>query len=75
MEHVEERTKELKEMKRALGLLNVDEVMFVTGWGDTTVRKIMDDEEFPALKIGKENQVSFQALREYVSTRRIKRGN
>ena len=64
----------IKMMKQDLCLLDIEDVMGITGWGETTVRKIMDtDEEFPVVKIGKKNQVSFDALKEYLQHRRITR--
>lgn len=64
----------IQEMKQDLNLLDIEDVMKLTGWGETTVREIMTDEDFPTLKIGKKNQVSFEALKEYLRYRRIKRG-
>ena len=64
-----------QEMKNELGLLDINDVMAITDWGEETVRKLMQtDKEFPVIKIGKKNQVSFEALKEYVKHRRIKRG-
>lgn len=61
-------------MKKELGLLGVEDVMKITGWGETAVRNLMKEEDFPTLKIGKPNQVLFEALQEYLKHRRIKRG-
>lgn len=66
---------ELMKLKKELGLLNVQEISFITNWSNSTILKLMDeDEELPAIKIGKENQVTFDALKEYLQHRRIKRG-
>lgn len=64
----------LKAMKDELSLLDIEEIMFVTGWGETTVREVMEEKDFPTLKIGKKNQVAFDALKEYVKHRRVRRG-
>lgn len=65
----------LEALKEELNLLNIEEIMKITGWGKTTIKEIMKtDKDFPVLKIGKHNQVSFEALKEYVKHRRIKRG-
>ena len=65
----------LQEMKQELKLLNVEETSQVTGWGIEKIRQLMnEDDEFPVIKIGKSNQVSFEALKEYIRHRRIKRG-
>lgn len=64
----------LLEMKQELKLLDIDEIRAITGWGEDTIRELMTDEEFPVVKIGKKNQVSFDGLKEYVRHRRIKRG-
>lgn len=64
----------IEQMKADLNLLNVKDVMDLTGWGETTVREIMAEDDFPTIKIGKSNQVSFDALKEYLNHRRIKRG-
>lgn len=61
-------------MKKELGLLGVEDVMKITGWGEVAVRNLMEEDDFPALKIGKSNQVLFGALQEYLKQRRIKRG-
>ena len=65
----------LEALKEELNLLTVEDVTKLTGWGEQAVREIMrTDKEFPLLKIGKGYQVSFEALKEYVKHRRIKRG-
>lgn len=64
----------VEKMKQELNLLTIEDVMGLTGWGESTVRNLMEDEEFPTIKIGKPNQVSFEAFKEYLMHRRIKRG-
>lgn len=65
----------LQKMKEDLHLLNVQEVSYITGWSDSTVRDVMNDEkDFPVIKIGRENQVSFEGLKEWLTHRRVRRG-
>lgn len=64
---------EIKKMQKELRLLDVKDVMSITGWGESTVRSRMEDIDFPTIKIGKKNQVSFDALKEYLQHRRITR--
>lgn len=65
----------VNEMKQELNLLNTEDVCEITGWGICTVQKIMQyDEDFPAIRIGKENQVTFEGLKNYLSQRRTLRG-
>ena len=70
----EEKQKRLEELKQELNLVEIDDLSFLTGWSESTIIDLMKDENFPVLKIGKKNQVSFDALKKYVSQRRIKRG-
>lgn len=55
-------------------LLNKFDVAKITGWHPDTVMKLFEDKEFPVIKIGKENQVEETALKNYLQTRRVKRG-
>ena len=65
----------IEEIKDDLCLLNTEDVCKITGWGICTVRKIMQyDKDFPAIRIGKDNQVTLDALKKYLSTRRSLRG-
>lgn len=64
----------VEKMKQELNLLTIEDMMSLTGWGESTVRNLMEDEDFPTIKIGKPNQVSFEAFKEYLMHRRIKRG-
>lgn len=58
----------------AIILLNMKEVMEVTGWSEVIVRRMFANEsEFPAIKKGKENQVELEALKKYLSERRVSR--
>lgn len=65
-------TKEQREIvSKELILLTIDDVEEVTGWCKQVVRNTFAyDNEFPAIKKGKEYQVELRALREYLSTRR-----
>lgn len=52
-------------------LLNIEDVMQITGWCETTVRSLfVHDADFPAIKKGKEYQVEYSALKNYFATRR-----
>lgn len=63
-------------MKEELGLLDMENVMEITGWGESTLEKIMaSDKNFPVIKIGRKNQVRFEALKEYLNCRRDLRGD
>ena len=65
----------LELLKEELGLLNVEEVMEITGWGESKLNEIMaTDKDFPVIKIGRRNQVRFDALKEYLNHRRDLRG-
>ena len=64
---------EIEKMQKELRLLDVQDVMSITGWGEGTVRSRMEDKDFPTIKIGKKNQGSFDALKEYLQHRRITR--
>lgn len=65
---------EIAKNKDELVLLNIKDVMRITGWGKKAVIKLMAQEDFPLIKIGKKNQVSFESLKEYLSCRRDLRG-
>ena len=70
-----DEVEELKELKRNIRLLNIEEVSYITNWSKATILKIMEiDKDFPVIKIGKENQVLKDALKEYLSIRRDLRG-
>lgn len=58
-------------VEKELILLDMKEVMQYTGWSDNVVRRIFAyDKDFPALKIGKKNQVELNAFKQYLSKRR-----
>lgn len=65
-------TKEQKEIvKKELIMLDINDVMEVTGWGECVVKKTFAyDKEFPAIKKGKKYQVELNSLKEYLKKRR-----
>lgn len=43
----------------------------LTGWGESTAKKIFaHDDEFPAIKKGKQHFVEFESFKKYLSKRR-----
>lgn len=64
---------EIQQFKKELKLLDVSDVMKITGWAEATVRAIMQEDDFPVIKIGKKNQVSLDGLKEYLKHRRVTR--
>ena len=53
-------------------LLNIKDVMLITGWSEAVVRKMFaNDDDFPAIKKGKKYLVEYSALKNYFSKRRI----
>lgn len=55
-------------------LLNINNVIELTGWSEATVRNMFaNDNEFPAIKKGKEYQVEYSAFKDYLSKRRTNR--
>lgn len=64
----------MEEVKKKIVLLNVASIKEITGWGDNTIDKVMAQPDFPALKIGKENQVEVDAFKQYLMSRRELRG-
>lgn len=65
-------TREQKEIVlKELILLNIDDVVEITGWCKQVVRNTFAyDKDFPAIKKGKEYQVEFGVLKTYLSKRR-----
>lgn len=63
-----------EEMKKEITLLTIQDVMDITGWSEGTVKKIMAQPDFPTIKIGKENQVLLESLKEFLAVRRDLRG-
>ena len=56
-------------------LLDMGEVMEITGWCEKVVRNLFAyDEDFPAVKKGKKYQVELNALKSYLSKRRVNKG-
>lgn len=65
---------EVKELKKEITLLTIEDVEEITGWSHATVQKVMSLPEFPTIKIGKENQVLLESLKEFLAVRRDLRG-
>lgn len=65
-------TKEQKEIvSRELILLDIDDVIEITGWCENVVRKTFAyAKDFPAIKKGKKYQVELSAFKEYLNKRR-----
>lgn len=58
-------------LEKELILLDMSDVMDITGWCENVVRKIFAyDKDFPAIKKGKKYQVELNALKEYLKQRR-----
>lgn len=52
----------------------MEEVAEITGWSIGVVKEMFaHDNEFPAIKKGKQNQVLLESLKQYLSVRRISR--
>ena len=60
--------------EQGVKLLNMHDVSEKTVWHLETVRKLFDDEDFPGIKIWKENQVEETALKNWLQKRRVTRG-
>lgn len=65
-------TKEQKEIvKKEIILLDIEDVMELTGWSKNVVKNTFaHDEDFPAIKKGKKNQVELNSLKRYLGKRR-----
>ncbi len=61
---------ELKKAKKEIGLLDRDDIAKITGWSQRTVRKLMNEPEFPIIQKGRKKQVLLQDLRDYLSYKR-----
>ena len=60
--------------KRKLMILNMDDVIEITGWSKGVVSKLFaHDEDFKAIKIAKPNQILLDSLKDYLSVRRVSR--
>ncbi len=60
---------ELKKAKKEIGLLDRDDIAKITGWSQRTVRRLMNEPEFPIIQKGRKKQVLLQDLRDYLSYR------
>lgn len=61
--------------KSDIVLLNIQDVMDITGWSEGTVKKTMAQPDFPTIKIGKENQVLLESFKRFLAVRRDLRGD
>ncbi len=61
---------ELRKAKKEIGLLDRDDIAKITGWSQRTVRKLMNEPEFPIIQKGRKKQVLLQDLRDYLSYKR-----
>lgn len=61
---------ELKKAKKEIRLLDRDDIAKITGWSQRTVRKLMNEPEFPIIQKGRKKQVLLQDLRDYLSYKR-----
>lgn len=64
----------MNENQNEIKLLNTDDVARITGWSKVTVQKVMDQPDFPVIKIGKENQVLLESLNDYLKPGKVLRG-
>lgn len=63
--------KEKELIGKEIVLLNIEDVKQLTGWSEAIVRRTFkNDNDFPAIKKGKEYQVEYSALKNYFSKRR-----
>lgn len=53
----------------------MEQVQALFGFCEGTVKKLFNQEDFPAIKVGKSNLVLYKALIEYFSVRRELRGS
>jgi len=62
------------QIKKEIVLLTMEEVAEITGWSIGVVKEMFaHDNEFPAIKKGKQNQVLLESLKQYLSVRRVSR--
>lgn len=60
-----------KIVNKELILLDLEDIMELTGWCENVVRKTFQyDNEFPAIRKGKKYQVEFHAFKKYLEKRR-----
>lgn len=64
----------MERAEQEIVLLNMNDIEKLTGWSPVTIKKVMRQKDFPALKIGKENQVCLEAFKQYLMSRRDLRG-
>lgn len=64
----------MERLKNEIVLLSIEDIENITGWSRVTVMKVMSQQDFPVIKIGKENQVMLESFKQYLMTRRDLRG-
>lgn len=64
----------IEELKKDLKLLDIEGIMQLTGWAKPTVINLMAQKDFPTIKVGKKNLVTYDAFKNYFSVRRALRG-
>jgi len=64
----------MERAEKEIVLLTMSDIEKITGWSINTIKKLMKQEDFPAIKIGKENQVFLEAFKQYLMRRRDLRG-
>lgn len=64
----------MEDIKKEIRLLTIKDIEGLTGWANGTINKLMAQEDFPVIKIGKENLVLLESFKEYMSVRRDLRG-
>ena len=64
----------MDDIKKEVRLLTIRDIEELTGWAPSTIAKLMTQQDFPVIKIGKENLVLLESFKEYMSVRRDLRG-
>lgn len=59
-----------KIVEKEIILLNIKDIVEITGWCEATVRKMFVSNDFPAIKNGKEYKVEMYAFRNYLRSSR-----
>ena len=65
----------VEELKKESKILTMEQVQALFDFGDGTVKKLFNQEDFPAIRVGKTNLVLYEPLMHYFSVRRDLRGN
>ena len=64
----------MEDIKKEIRLLTIKDIEELTGWATCTINKLMAQQDFPVIKIGKENLVLLESFKQYMSVRRDLRG-